>query len=61
MTRPLCQYPAVEPSKTNPAGDCLATAVRAAPLGETGRWLRLCPSHAEHRVDSIPLEEVPEP
>lgn len=55
-----CQYPTVEPWKDNPAGDCRQPATHAAPLGATGRWLRLCPQHCAHRVDAIPLDQVPE-
>lgn len=62
MTRALCQYPAVEPSTENPGGDCRAArATMAAPLGQTGRWLALCPFHARHRADAVPIGEVPEP
>lgn len=57
-----CQYPTVEPSVTNPGGDCQATPVtHAAPLGDTGRWLPLCARHAAHRIDAVPADQVPEP
>lgn len=56
-----CQYPTVEPVKDNPGGDCRQPATHAAPLGGTGRWLRLCPQHRAHRVDAVPLDQVPDP
>ena len=60
--RAHCQYPKVEPSKANPAGDCSKTPpVMAAPLGRTGGWLALCSGCAPYRQDAIPIGEVPEP
>lgn len=56
-----CTYPKWEPRRDNPGGDCREPATRAAPLGRTGGYLALCGPCSEHRVDSIPIEEVPEP
>jgi hypothetical protein len=56
-----CQYPTVEPWQGNPGGDCRQPATHAAPLGDTGRWLRLCAQHYPHRVDAVPLDQLPDP
>jgi hypothetical protein len=54
-----CQYPVWQPTPRR-SSDCHAPASMAAPLGATGRWLALCPDHAPHRVDAVPLSQVPE-
>jgi hypothetical protein len=56
-----CQYPVWQASRENPGGDCREPATHAAPLGDTGRYLSLCPQHCAHRVDAIPLDQVPDP
>jgi hypothetical protein len=60
--RRLCEYPAVVPSRENPAGDCRATATRAVRRGD-GRPMPLCPSHAEQYPPgaTFPVEEVEDP
>jgi hypothetical protein len=57
----VCEFPVFAASRGNPTGGCRAEATHAAPLGHTGRWLPLCPEHRAHRVDAIPLEQVPDP
>lgn len=57
-----CDYPRWSPSKSNPSGGCgVKPATHAAPLGDTGRWLPLCSGCAQHRLDAVPIAEVPEP
>lgn len=57
-----CEYPRWEPSKEHPSSDCgIIPPVMAAPLGESGRWIALCAVHAPHRLDAIPIGQVPEP
>jgi hypothetical protein len=54
-----CRAPVWEPSRANPGGDCLADAVTAVPLGETGRVLPVCAEHAGRyeRIVDLPEEE----
>lgn len=60
--RAACQYPKWQPTRENPAGDCLRQPVtHGAPLGRTGLWLALCAECAPHRADAIPAGQVPEP
>jgi hypothetical protein len=55
-----CDYPRFAPSRNNPTGGCGRVATMAAPLGDTGRWLPLCGKCAQHRVDAVPLDQIPE-
>jgi hypothetical protein len=54
-----CEFPTVEPSRENPAGDCQAPATAATMRGN-GRPLPLCPRHAARYPPDrlIPIEEV---
>jgi hypothetical protein len=61
VNRDACQYPAWQPSRENPAGDCRQPPTHAAPLGATGGYLSLCPQHCAHRVDAVPIEQIEEP
>lgn len=59
MTAPACQYPVVEPSTENPGGDCRRPAERGIALGDTGRNLRLCSSHAlRYGTRTVPLGDL---
>lgn len=60
MNRAACEYPTYSPTKANPGGNCGKPPTHAAPLGQTGRYLSLCPQDRAHRVDAIPIEQVPE-
>lgn len=55
-----CAAPTYEPSKENPGGDCGKPATLASPLGDTGRWLPLCPPCVRNRAHVIPIGDVPE-
>lgn len=52
-----CRSAVWEPRKDNPGGDCLAPAVAAVRLGETGRTMPVCAEHAERYSAVVPLEE----
>lgn len=57
-----CQAARWQPSKENPGGDCGATPqARAVPLGNTGRYLRVCAGCAPRYGTTVALSEVPEP
>jgi hypothetical protein len=57
VTARTCEFPSVEPSKANPAGDCGAPATRSTHRGD-GRPMPLCPRHAARYPTTIPVEEL---
>jgi hypothetical protein len=54
-----CEFPAVEPSRDNPAGDCRRTATRATRRGN-GSTMALCAWHADRYPPdrTFPVEEL---
>jgi hypothetical protein len=56
-----CEFPAYEPSRENPAGDCRKPATRATRRG-TGSAMPLCPPHADRYPPerTFPVEQVEE-
>jgi hypothetical protein len=59
VTERTCEFPAVEPSRDNPAGDCRRPATRATLYG-SGHAAPLCEEHAARYPEgaTFPVEQI---